>query len=96
MCLEAGPRHARVEFGGGQHAHVRGIAQPLDRVLKIQFGGVRRGHDVDDHGGPAAAKHPEHLAEGALRIGKMMDREAGHDAVELPIRERQVLRIAAV
>ena len=24
----------------------------------------------------------------------MMDREAGHDAVELPIRERQVFRIA--
>ncbi len=62
---------------------------------RFEFGGVRRGDDVDDHGSSAAAKHPEHLTDCALRIGKMMDREAGHDAVELRIRERQVLGIAA-
>ena len=47
-----------------------GIAQPLDGVLKIQFGGVLRGDDVDDHGSAAAAKHPEHLTKRALRVGK--------------------------
>ena len=70
------------------------IAQPLDGVLQHLLARILRRHHVDDHGSAAGAQHTEHLGERALRIGKMMDREPGDDAVELRIAERQRLGVA--
>jgi hypothetical protein len=54
---------------------------------------ILRRHHVDDHAGAARAQDAEHLSEPALRIGKMMDRKPGNDAVELGIAERQRLGV---